>query len=368
MSILLDGTGGVTTPGVVNTAGETIATTLSVTGATNLAVSSGNVGIGTASPSAKLNVVTSGGNSRISIGDTAVATYSTVLMYGGNGKYNWQLGAQANVNNAFEITPSTAAGGTTFSTPAFIVDSSGNVGIGTTAPAAPLNVTKYVLSGGQNYSGRFSDAINSTYSIAHQAGLTNLITDTAMAFYTSNTERMRIDSSGNLMVGAASVGLLNNNSFICNVSGGNFIQNHVSGTGSGANYTIFVYSANNIGSITQSGTTAVAYNTTSDYRLKENIKPLSGALARVAALKPCTYTWKSAPDEVGEGFIAHELAEVCSQATTGEKDAVNEDGTIKPQGIDTSFLVATLTAAIQEQQALIIQLQADVATLKALSA
>ena len=99
-------------------------------------------------------------------------------------------------------------------------------------------------------------------------------------------------------------------------------------------------------------------------------------MARVAALKPCTYTWKSAPDEVGEGFIAHELAEVCSQATTGEKDAVenyideegNEQTRIKPQGIDTSFLVATLTAAIQEQQALITQLQADVATLKALSA
>ena len=55
----------------------------------------------------------------------------------------------------------------------------------------------------------------------------------------------------------------------------------------------------------------------------------------------------------GQGFIAHELAEVCPDAVTGEKDAVNEDGTIKSQGIDTSFLVATLTAAIQEQQAMI---------------
>jgi hypothetical protein len=55
---------------------------------------------------------------------------------------------------------------------------------------------------------------------------------------------------------------------------------------------------------------------------------------------------------------------VCPQAVTGEKDAVNEDGSIKPQSIDTSFLVATLTAALQEQQALITQLQADVATLK----
>jgi hypothetical protein len=140
--------------------------------------------------------------------------------------------------------------------------------------------------------------------------------------------------------------------------------NHANGTTSGNGYMNFVYNTTAIGSISQNGTTAVAYNTTSDYRLKKNVQPLAGALSRIVALKPCTYTWKSAPDEVGEGFIAHELAEVCPQAVTGEKDAVNEDGSIKPQSIDTSFLVATLTAAIQEQQALITQLQADVAALK----
>jgi hypothetical protein len=67
----------------------------------------------------------------------------------------------------------------------------------------------------------------------------------------------------------------------------------------------------------------------------------------------------------GEGFIAHELAEVVPQAVGGEKDAVNEDNSIKPQGIDTSFLVATLTAAIQEQQAMIEELKAKVAALEA---
>ena len=77
-----------------------------------------------------------------------------------------------------------------------------------------------------------------------------------------------------------------------------------------------------------------------------------GALAKVQQLKPCTYTWK-VDGSIGQGFIAHELAEVVAGCVTGEKDAVNEDGSIKPQGIDTSFLVATLTAAIQEQQTLI---------------
>ena len=140
--------------------------------------------------------------------------------------------------------------------------------------------------------------------------------------------------------------------------------NHPTGVPSGYGYADFLFNGSGIGSITQSGTTAVLYNTTSDYRLKENIQPLSGALARVASLKPCTYTWKSAPEETGEGFIAHELAEVCPQAVSGEKDAVNNDGSIKPQGIDTSYLVATLTAAIQEQQALITQLTARITALE----
>ena len=95
---------------------------------------------------------------------------------------------------------------------------------------------------------------------------------------------------------------------------------------------------------------ATSYSSASDYRLKENIAPMTGALAKVAALKPVTYKWKSDGSD-GEGFIAHELAEVCPIAVHGEKDAINEDGSIKPQGIDTSFLVATLVAAIQELNA-----------------
>ena len=104
-------------------------------------LTSTGLGIGTSSPNAKLNVVKSADNSRIAIGDNvATGTYSTLLMYGGLGKYNFQLGVQNNVNNAFEITPSTAVNGTTFSTPAFVLDSSGNVGIGTSSPAYKLDV------------------------------------------------------------------------------------------------------------------------------------------------------------------------------------------------------------------------------------
>jgi len=84
---------------------------------------------------------------------------------------------------------------------------------------------------------------------------------------------------------------------------------------------------------------------------------MTGALAKVTLLKPCTYKWNIDGSD-GHGFIAHELAEVVPQCVTGEKDAVDADGNPKYQGIDTSFLVATLTAAIQEQQAIIESLKA----------
>ena len=129
------------------------------------------------------------------------------------------------------------------------------------------------------------------------------------------------------------------------------------------NSLVFYRNATTTGTVQVTGTTT-AYNTTSDYRLKQNIQPMTGALAKVAALKPVTYTWKL-DGSLGEGFIAHELAEVVPQAVGGEKDAVDRDGNIKPQGIDTSFLVATLTAAIQEQQAMIEELKAKVAALEA---
>ena len=90
---------------------------------------------------------------------------------------------------------------------------------------------------------------------------------------------------------------------------------------------------------------------------------MTGALAKVALLKPCTYKWNT-DDSAGEGFVAHELAEVCPHAVTGEKDAVDEEGNPQYQGIDTSFLVATLTAAIQEQQALIQTLTARITALE----
>ena len=91
---------------------------------------------------------------------------------------------------------------------------------------------------------------------------------------------------------------------------------------------------------------------------------MTGALNTIAQLKPVTYNWKSNGTS-GQGFIAHELQEVVPDCVIGEKDAVNEDGSIKAQVIDTSFLVATLTKAIQEQQALIESLTTRLTALEA---
>jgi hypothetical protein len=253
-----------------------------------------------------------------------------------------------------------------------VKNASGNVGIGTSSPTVKLDVsgvakaTALSISGTTAFSaGTISQDINWGMYFMAVAGASQA----EFAWVNSaSAERMRIDSSGNLLVGTTSTGFSNSWSASLRVASlGDLLINHPNTATSGTAYAQFGYNGAGIGSITQNGTTAVAYNTSSDYRLKENIAPMTGALATVSQLKPVTYSWKADGSD-GQGFIAHELQAVVPDCVTGEKDAVDAEGKPVHQGIDTSFLVATLTAAIQEQQALITQLQADVATLKALKA
>jgi hypothetical protein len=119
-----------------------------------------------------------------------------------------------------------------------------------------------------------------------------------------------------------------------------------------------------IGNIYNTGGTNTQYNTSSDYRLKENITPMTGGLDKLSALKPVNWNWKSTGAD-GQGFIAHELAEVCPHAVSGEKDEVDADGNPVYQGVDTSYLVATLTAALQELKTIVDAQAAEIAELKA---
>jgi hypothetical protein len=273
-------------------------------------------------------------------------------------------------------------------TTAVTISTAQNVGIGTTTPTDTSGYGQCIDGNSSTGFGYYArQAGSSTNYLATGISNSNAIFSLAnttgyMAFYTNGgTERMRITSGGQFNVNNTTA------SFASGLS--NTVVNVQANSGQFACYTARVYSGL-IGLATTSSDTAAynaalfcnggdfsgatkgtinvtnsgtAYNTTSDYRLKENVAPMTGALATVSALKPVTYKWK-VDGSNGQGFIAHELAEVVPQAVTGEKDAVQTvddvgaDGKVigtkevpKYQGIDTSFLVATLTAAIQELNA-----------------
>jgi hypothetical protein len=112
-------------------------------------------------------------------------------------------------------------------------------------------------------------------------------------------------------------------------------------------------------------TTTTSYNTSSDYRLKENVIPLTGAADRVNQLQVHRFNFIANPDATVDGFIAHEAQAVVPECVTGEKDAVDDDGNPIYQGIDQSKLVPLLTAALQEALAEITALKDRVTALEA---
>lgn len=367
-------------------------------GSEQMRLNSTGLGIGTSSPENLLQAST-----RFGVSSSGIVRWGQTVTVSGranSGYLTWDTGL---VGLGYE-----GAGAIAFQTNSLErmrLDSSGNVGIGNSSPNALFVVgasqtradsgVYAQISGGleicatvaQDYraqietdSSTFYIGSNSYYSGGWNVYDTNRapanITLTSesgnsyIAFRTSTSnsgypaERARIDSSGNLLVGTTNTNPIGSN--VAGIVGSPTGNLSISRDGAPSldlnRYTSdgtiarFYRSATQVGSISVT-TTATAYNTSSDYRLKENIQPMTGALAKVAALKPCTYKWKADGSD-GEGFIAHELADVFPHAVTGEKDAVDEDGNPKYQGIDTSFLVATLTAAIQEQQTIINQLKA----------
>jgi hypothetical protein len=269
---------------------------------------------------------------------------------------------------------------------AFYIDASQNVGIGTSSPSsygkfsvynANVNGTATFLHPGntsygtvvtlETYAGTDSPALSFKnynsgspvyYSISENSSGA-LLFNSSGSVSSAGTERMRLDSSGNLLAAKTTPGQVltagfeynntNNNQYlsICNNGGGNapfYIANKASGSTALANF----YSGSTlVGNITSNGTITV-YGTTSDYRLKKVIGPVADAGQRIDALQPVEYTWNSDGSRT-RGFLAHQFQEVYASSVTGAKDAVDADGKPVYQAMQASSseVIADLVAEIQ---------------------
>ena len=351
--------------------------------------SSGNVGIGTSSPAAGYRLDAAGaaiigatgtnaklGLKRSSDGveQAAISVDGTSLLYNnGTGGHIWQQAGTERMR----------------------IDSSGNVGIGTSSPQNRLMIQDTnagaavagirVINGDATNFHRIDIGYNSGSATGYVpanavyidgfkgGGFGNLgalaigtSTDAPLVFGTNSTERMRIDSSGNLLVGTTTLpsngGTLHCGGTITSATGYR-VKPGQSGALGGNLFNIdwtgspqLWIDTTNLGTIT----------VVSDYRIKKNVATqTTSALDRVMQLRPVNYeiadygTLFKADGVVREGFIAHELAEIIPSAVSGEKDTENQI-----QSLKLDALCSVLTKAIQEQQALITQLQADVAALK----
>ena len=255
------------------------------------------------------------------------------------------------------------------------VDSSGNLGIGDSSPSELLSLKntsaqcQQSLTAATNGSCAIyfgdTDSVDRSKILHHNNG-------DYLSFSTAAAERVRINSSGDLLVGTTSSSIDNTAgtkivfgqrtlNIVSNDSGNpQIILNNV---GFGAKQISFRYTNGEVGSISISST-ATAYTTSSDYRLKENVVAISDGITRLKTLKPSRFNFIADSETTVDGFLAHEVTAV-PEAITGTKDAVDSDNNPVYQGIDQSKLVPLLTAALQEAVAKIEVLETKVAALEA---
>jgi hypothetical protein len=336
----------------------------------------GNVGIGTASPGAKFHLKSTSQVSIIESSNTDLyQTYranSVDVGYIGNGvgTVGGSAATDFGFQSAYNMVFATGGGSERMR-----ITSGGDVGIGETNPAYKLdvkssafNVANFNSTYGQMAisfanSGTIFSQIGSGTSVTPTAAFDDLGFGTAglnknIVFATGSSylERMRISSSGKLLIGTttAGFGLFSEQRVTINptndgITVGPLTQNKSAYTlqadnNTGTRYALYMAngSGDPIGNISFTSTTT-SYNTTSDYRLKQDFKSFNG-LDLVSKIKVYDYAWKSDKSRM-KGVIAHELQEVLPYAVTGEKDAE------QMQQVDYSKLVPILVQAIQELKA-----------------
>jgi hypothetical protein len=334
---------------------------------------SGNVGIGTASPTRKLQVSQS--NATAYTGDfddtpnqfylvntnTTTNAYTGIQMdVGGNSQAS--ISAVRTADGAVATTFCSRISGTRAER--MRIDSSGNVGIGTSSPNAPLQIQANSSGISVRVSGRASDGYadmslynnantvnNAFFGSSNSATFLGTGTTIPLTFQTDNTERMRIDSSGRVQIGTTAP--ISSGFTTISYAGGSLnglIISESAGT-SGTAFLGFNSGATNIGSVSRVGTTnAVVYSTTSDQRLKSNIADANPVLDKLMTVKVRQFDWTEGDLHQDAGFIAQELAPILSGIVIEGK--TEED----MWQMDYSRLTPYLVKAIQEQQSIITNL------------
>ena len=338
---------------------------------------SGNVGINESSPDTKLHVSNNQSATPIATIENTASHEATIrFKTAHSADSDFRVGASISASNNFEIYSVNAA------TSRLVIDSSGQVGINTNSPnnyyakKLVIDTGSDVQNGmtivsGTSASGMIAFADGASGASAYRGYFDYSHASDTLAIGTGGSEAMRIDASGNFLLGKTSVSWTIDGTQIENggetlgvtssLTGNNFFARKNNATGT---MFAFWYNSTNIGNIT-SGTSSVAYNTSSDYRLKENVTDVTDGITRVKQLNPKRFNFIADPDTTVDGFIAHEAQAVVPEAVTGTHNEVDDDGNAVMQGIDQSKLVPLLTAALQEAIAKIETLETEMTSVKA---
>jgi hypothetical protein len=304
-------------------------------------------------------------NGNVTLGD---ATTDTITLTGATRFYAGTnalpgITPASDTNTGFWSPAADTLAWSTGGTERLRLDSSGNLGVGTTSPTDSNSFGRAIdIASGTGASVFVRNTANSAYYGYLGMYSTSLFvynnTSGPIQFGTANTERARITSGGELLVGLTTFGQPDDDGAAIGPSDGAFRSHHATGTASGTIHAYFTYGGLGIGSITQNGTTGVLYNITSDYRLKTVTGPVTNAGSRIDALEPVEYTWK-ANGSSARGFLAHQFQEVYPNSVTGEKDAVDADGKPVYQNMQasTSEVIADLVAEIKSLRQRVAQLE-----------